>query len=60
MTKAEFLKRLSLPNAANNLELVIEVSQKVDTYGFLLYEDFNAIQIVPGEKVIGKVDNIAL
>lgn len=60
MTKAQFLKQLSLPNAVDNLELKIKVSQKVNTFGFLLYEDFNTIQIIPGEKVIGKVDNILL
>ena len=60
MTKAQILKQLNLPEAANDLNLIIETSEKVNTLGFLIYEDFNVTQVIPGESVKGKVDKIVL
>ena len=60
MTKAQILKQLSLPQAADNLQLVIEAPEKINTLGFLIYEDFNVTQIIPGESVKGKVDKLIL
>jgi hypothetical protein len=60
MTKAQILKQLNLPEAANDLKLVIETHEKINTQGFLIYEDFNVTQVIPGESVKGKVDKIVL
>lgn len=60
MTKTQILKQLSLPKAANNLPLVIEAPEKINTLGFLIYEDFNITQIIPGELVKGKADKLIL
>lgn len=60
MTKAQFLKQLNLPESASSLELIIEVPEKIDTLGFLVFEDFNMIQIIPGESVKGKVNQIII
>lgn len=60
MTKAQFLKQLNLPESASSLELIIEAPEKIDTLGFLVFEDFNMIQILPGESVKGKVNQIII
>lgn len=60
MSKTQLLKQLSLPESASELELVIELANKVDTTGFLVFENFDMIQILPGESVRGKVNQIVL
>lgn len=60
MTKLQLLKQLNLPESASDMELIIELSDKINTAGFLLFEDFDIIQIIPGKTVKGKVSQIVL
>lgn len=60
MTKAQLLKQLDIPDSASEFELIVELNEKLNTQDFLIYEDFNVIQIIPGEAVKGKATNIIL
>lgn len=60
MRKDQILKQLDLPKSANDLPITFTISNKVLNDNFIVFENMNVIQLVPGEKVVSQVSEVIL